>query len=135
MFLGPEVFQENLQRPEKASKRYPKRYPKVVQNLVKKWLKSEPENEQKTTFSFIQKSLWPASLRAVFEDMGLPKNDYFQLVFKMADTLLHVSKNGSKMIPKWFNLLEYTSDSVKHKVSKRIYNAYYWVLRRPDKAE
>ena len=102
MFLGPEVSQENLQRPEKASKRYPRRYPKVVQNLVKKWLKSEPENEQKTTISLIKKSLWPVSFRAVFEDMGLSKNEYFQLVFKMANTLPNVSKNGSKMIPKWF---------------------------------
>ena len=30
VFLDPEASQENLKRPEKASKRHPKRHPKVV---------------------------------------------------------------------------------------------------------
>ena len=45
--FGSRGFQENLKRPEKASKRHPKRHPKVVQTLVKQWSNSEPKNEQK----------------------------------------------------------------------------------------
>ena len=40
----------------------------------------------------------------VFEAMGPSKNAYFEDVFKMSKTLLKMSKNGPKMIPKWFKI-------------------------------
>ena len=36
--------------------------------------------------------------------MGPSKNAYFEDVFKMSKTLLKMSKNGPKMIPKWFKI-------------------------------
>ena len=102
MFLDPEASQENLKRPEKAPKRHPKRHPKVVQNLVKKWPKSEPKNEQKKWLPIWKKTLWPASAWDVFEAMGLSKKAYFEDVKK----LFKMSKNGSKMIQKWFKIAQ-----------------------------
>ena len=40
----------------------------------------------------------------VFEAMGPSKNVYFEDVLKMAKNFLKLSKNGSKMIPKWFKV-------------------------------
>ena len=90
--MDPEASQENLERPEKAPKRHPKRQPKVVQILVKKWLKSEPKNEQTNTISMLKISLRPVAILAVFVAMGPSKNAYFEDVKK----LFKMPKNGPK---------------------------------------
>ena len=71
MFLYPEASQENFKSSE-SSQETPKETAKGVQNLVKKWLKSEPKNEQnelQTTMAYLKKIaltgvLWEAFLRA-----------------------------------------------------------------------
>ena len=56
------------------------------------------------TIPILKISLRPVVLAAVFEAMGPSKNAYFEDVFKMAKKLLKMSKNGPKMIPKWFKI-------------------------------
>ena len=54
MFLDPEASRES-QEAREGSQETPKETPKGVQNLVKKWLKSEPKNEQTKTVSYCKK--------------------------------------------------------------------------------
>ena len=57
--FGCRGLPRELQEAREGSQETPKETPKGVQNLVKKWLKSEPKNEQTNTISMIKKSLRP----------------------------------------------------------------------------
>ena len=54
----------------------------------------------------IKKIALTGGFGGVFEAMGPSKKAYFQDVFKMAKKLLKMTKNGPKMIPKWFKIAQ-----------------------------
>ena len=55
--FGCRGLPRESQEARQGSQETPKETPKGVQNLVKKWLKSEPKNEQTNTISMFKKSL------------------------------------------------------------------------------
>ena len=55
--FGSRGLPRESQEARQGSQETPKETPKGVQNLVKKWLKSEPKNEQTNTISMFKKSL------------------------------------------------------------------------------
>ena len=55
--FGCRGLPRELQEAREGSQETPKETPKGVQNLVKKWLKSEPKNEQIITISMAKISL------------------------------------------------------------------------------
>ena len=64
--FGSRDLPRESQEARQGSQETPKETPKGVQNLVKKWLKSEPKNEQTNTISMLKISLRPLGAPAVF---------------------------------------------------------------------
>ena len=100
--FGCRGLPRESQEARQGSQETPKETPKGVQNLVKKWLKSEPKNEQTNTISMIKISLWPARSGAIFEAMGPSKNAYFEDVKK----LFKMPKNDPKIIQTWLKIAQ-----------------------------
>ena len=100
--FGSRGLPRESQEARQGSQETPKETPKGVQNLVKKWLKSEPKNEQINTSSMLKISLWPVAACSVFEAMGPSKNAYFEDVKK----LFKMPKNDPKIIQTWFKVVQ-----------------------------
>ena len=95
MFLDPDLPRES-QEARQGSQETPKETPKGVQNLVKKWLKSEPKNEQ-TKHDFYAKNIAPT---------GRDRSQFLRPWGLLKTLTSKTKKNGPKMIQKWFKIAQ-----------------------------